>query len=284
MDVDKVGDGARIFVAKSAIVAFSHPSHSIFLFVFIIGEVVSREEDHRCANACEDVGVGEFEFPRRILIVAVRKHDAFLRAESRKARERAEVAVIKGIHDHLRLAGEVEVAGFNPPSRVGRTAPVIHLADRSDEKFRINHGIVAVQVIGIQIVKRIGVRVSATLVEVLLDVVNESLVSSCLVLSRQTEILLCDMLGGIEPHAVIVHGVSQPIDPAGHEVPRIFTHIAGLVEVGVFFRIAGMPNERRGVGGVVWSIIPLEATVELQNDIHEADEFLMERPAGAIVR
>ena len=173
MNVDEVGDGARVFVTQSAIVALAHPGDAVFLLVLVVSQVVPREVDDRCSHASQDVSVGQFEFARRIFVVAVGKNHTLLGAKAgRNIVERGQVTAVESRHDHLRLAREVEVAGLNAPVRIGRIAPVVGLTNRTDEKLRINQGIVPVNVVGIHVVERIGVGQTTAFVEVFLDVVN----------------------------------------------------------------------------------------------------------------
>lgn len=64
----------------------------------------------------------------------------------------------------------------------------------------------------------------------------------------------------------------------------IFRHISGLVEVGIFFRIPRVTDKGGGVSGIAGRVgaTDLEAIVELQNDVHQADQFLVEGTSSAV--
>ena len=280
MNVDEVGDGARVFVTQSAIVALAHPGDAVFLLVLVVSQVVPREVDDRCSYAGQDVSVGQFEFARRIFVVAVGKNHTLLGAKAgRNIVERGQVTAVESRHDHLRLAREVEVAGLNAPVRIGRIAPVVGLTNRTDEKLRINQGIVPVNVVGIHVVERIGVGQTTALVEIFLNVVDEGFVAGGLVLSGKAEILLAHMLGCVEAHAVVVHGVAEPVDPAGNKLAGIFRNKARLVEVGILFRITRMAHERRRVRSIIRGVGTLETAIKLKDDVHQADQLLVQRAA-----
>ena len=285
VDVNEVRDRPHVVVAERTVVALAHPGDAVFLLVLVVSQVVPREVDDRCSHASQDVSVGQFEFARRIFVVAVGKNHAFLRAETgRDIVERGQISIAEGRHDHLGLAREVEVAGLNARVRIARIAPVVGLSNRTDEKLGINQGIVATQVIRIHVVERVRVAQSTALVEVFLDVVDKRLVAIVQILLRQTEIFLAHVFRRIETHAVVVHGVAEPVDPAGNQLAGIFRNKARLVEVGIFFRITVMAHERRRVRGIIRGVGTLETSIKLQDDVHQADEFLVQRAAEAIFR
>ena len=217
--------------------------------------------------------------------MAVGEHHALVFRKPGEAGQGAEIPVVEGVLHHPLLAREIEVARLDAPVAVRRIAPIIHLADAADEKLRIHHGVVATEVVAIHVVERIGITQTAAFVEVFLDVVDERPVAIELALVGQAEEILVNMLRRVETHAVVVHRVAKPVDPADHEIPRVLGgQHAGRV-VGVFVVIARMPNEGNRVGRVTLrgEASDLKAVVKLQHDIHQADQFLVQRATRAIV-
>ncbi len=291
VDVDEVRDGAGLEavdrVAEGVVVAFLHPGVLAGGAADLgLAEVVAREIHDRHAHARENVSVGQFELGRRTFVVAVREHDAFGRIEPGEAGERGEVPVVEGVLHHPLLAREIEIAGLDAQATVSRVAPVIHLADAADEKLGIDQRIVTTDVVGIHVVERVGVAQPAPFVEIFLDVVDEALVAQGLGLIGEPEEVLVNMLGRIEAHAVVVHGVAEPVDPADDKLARVLRGERSRGVVGILVAVARMADKRSGIGGepLRGETAHLEPVVELQHDVHQADEFLVKRAAGAVVR
>ena len=283
VDVDEIGNRPHVVVAEGSIVAFAHPRDAVLFLVLVVGQIVAREVNHRRADASQNIGVSQFEFARRIFVVAVGKDHALLWAETgADVVQRRQVATVESGHDHLRLAREIEITRLDAPVRIVRIPPVVRLADRTDEKLGINQRVIATEVIGIHVVERIGVGQTAALVEVFLDVVDQRLVFGRLALPGQTEVFLAHVLRRIEAHAVVVHRVAEPIDPAGDKLAGIFRWEIPRWVIGILFPIARMTDERRRIGSVIGRAV-LEAVVELQHDIHQADQLLVQRAAEAVV-
>ena len=226
VDVDEVRDGGGLEavdrVAERVVVALLHPRVLARGAAYLgLAKVVAGEIHDRNAHAGEDVGVGQLELGRRALVVAVREHHALGGVEAGETGERAEVPVVEGVLHHPLLAREIEVARLDAPAAVGRVAPVVHLADAADEELRVDQRVVAAQVVAIHVVERVGVTQPAALIEILLDVVDERLVAQRLGLVGQAEEVLVDVLRRVEAHAVVIHGVAEPVDPADDELARV---------------------------------------------------------------
>ena len=233
----------------------------------------------------QDVGVGKLEFAQRRLVVALHEVHGFARIKAHAERgQRGQISAAERRGHHAALQREVQIAGLDTPAAVGRTAPVVHIGDRSDVKFGKDHRILAPEIIRVEIGEGdiAGVE-TAALAEILLHVVEERFVPRCLRLVRQTEKLLHHMLRRIETNPVVVHRVAEPVDPPHHEVARVFRRRAGLRVIGILVGVAGVPHERCGIGHIVGRA-GLEAVVELEVDIHQTDELLVERAAVAVVR
>ena len=295
MDIDQVGDGGALKavdgVAEGVVVAFFHPG----VFArrpadLALGQVVAGEVNHRDANPGEDVGVGKLQLRRGAFIMAVGEHDSLLGAETRKAREGGEVSIIEGIVHHSLFAGEIEIAGFDAPVGVGGIPPIIDFTHPANEELGIDQGAIPANVVLVHLVKihpldcGVGGASQTTLLKVALDVVDEGLVTEAFGLVGKTKEVFVDMFRSVKAHPIVVHGVTQPVDPAGDELTGILRQISGLVEVGVFFGIPGVTDERGGINSISDRVgtTDLKAIVELQDDVHQADEFLMQGASGAV--
>jgi len=284
VDINQVGDRPQVVVPEGAVVALTHPSHAVLFLVLVVGQVVAGEVDNGCAHPGEDVSVGKFKFPWRILVVAMGENYALLRAEAcRNVIQRRQVSIIESGHNHLGFAGEIEVAGLDAPVRVAGVAPVVRFSDRADEELGVDQSIVATDVVRIHVIEGVGITQATAFVEVFLDVINQRLVLDRLALTREAKVFLADVLGCIETHTVVVHRVAEPVNPAGDELAGVFCDESGLVEIGILFRLSRVADKGSGVGGIVGCIGSLEAAVEFQDDVHQADELLVERAAVSAI-
>ena len=296
VDVHQVGNGGALKtvhgVAQGVIVAFFHPGVLAGGAADLaLGQIVAGEVDDGDTHAGENVGVGELQLAGRALVVAVGKHHALLRAETGKSGEGGQVPVVKSVAHHAFLPGEIEIAGLDAPVAIGRVPPIVDLADPADEKFRKNQGTVALEVVLVHLAKihpgngSVLGAIEAAFFEVSLDVVGESLVSERLALVGEAEEILVDVLGGVETDAVIVHGVAQPVDPTDNELAGVLVWKGAGGMIGIFFVITRVTDKRRRVGRVAHGVCPadLEAVVELENNVHQADQLLMKRATGAVI-